>query len=194
MSDNRYLTTRQVAAVLRVSLGTVQQMVESGALQAWKTAGGHRRILATSVDSYVARTHPASRSDNPERALDILIVDDDPIQRKLYEATLQRWEFPLRLRLVDNGFDGLLEIGQSVPDILIADPVMPAMDGFAMIRRLRERAELAAMDIIVVSALDGSEIDAAGGLPATLTAYRKPIPFHELKGFAQARLTARQRP
>ena len=58
MSDNRYLTTRQVAAVLGVSLGTVQQMVESGALQAWKTAGGHRRILATSVDSYVARTHP----------------------------------------------------------------------------------------------------------------------------------------
>lgn len=193
MADDRYLTTRQVASRLGISLGTVQQMVESGALEAWKTAGGHRRILASSVEAYVARTHPATRADNAERPLDILIAEDDPLQRKLYETTLGTWQLPLRIRLVDNGFDGLIEVGRSVPDILIADLVMPAMDGFEMVRRLRERPELAPMDILVVSALSAEEIAAAGGLPSAVTVYRKPVPFHELKGYTQARLSTRRR-
>ncbi|MBK7900482.1 MAG: response regulator [Azonexus sp.] len=193
MADDRYLTTRQVAARLGVSLGTVQQMVESGALEAWKTAGGHRRILANSVESYIARTHPATRADNAERPLDILIAEDDPLQRKLYETTLASWQFPLRVRLVDNGFDGLVEVGRAVPDILIADLVMPAMDGFEMVRRLRERSELATMDILVVSSLSDAEIEAAGGLPPAVNVYQKPVPFHELKGYTQARLTTRRR-
>ena len=45
--EQQYLSTRQSAKLLQVSLGTVQKMVEEGDLIAWKTRGGHRRILAT---------------------------------------------------------------------------------------------------------------------------------------------------
>ncbi|NDI26586.1 MAG: helix-turn-helix domain-containing protein, partial [Burkholderiaceae bacterium] len=45
-----YLSTRQSAKVLQVSLGTVQKMVELGELTAWKTRGGHRRILTSSLN------------------------------------------------------------------------------------------------------------------------------------------------
>ncbi|MEY3206681.1 MAG: hypothetical protein RIS77_54 [Pseudomonadota bacterium] len=48
--DQQYLSTRQSAKILQVSLGTVQKMVEEGDLVAWKTRGGHRRILATSLN------------------------------------------------------------------------------------------------------------------------------------------------
>ena len=37
--DLEYLSTRQSAKVLKVSLGTVQKMVELGELIAWKTRG-----------------------------------------------------------------------------------------------------------------------------------------------------------
>ncbi len=40
-----FCTTREAADLLGVSVGTVQLWVESGLLQAWKTAGGHRRVL-----------------------------------------------------------------------------------------------------------------------------------------------------
>lgn len=39
-----FISTAQAARQLGLSLGAVQQMVESGALAGWKTAGGHRRI------------------------------------------------------------------------------------------------------------------------------------------------------
>ena len=44
-----FLSTRETAKHLQVSLGTVQKMVETGELLAWKTRGGHRRILMSSL-------------------------------------------------------------------------------------------------------------------------------------------------
>lgn len=45
-----FCTTRQAAARIGVSHRTVQMWVENGTLQAWKTAGGHRRITNQSVE------------------------------------------------------------------------------------------------------------------------------------------------
>ncbi|MFZ2266695.1 MAG: response regulator [Azonexus sp.] len=194
MADIEFLSTRQAALRLGVSLGTVQNMVENGALEAWKTAGGHRRIPVTSVDGVLARRKGAAgpASDSLSH-LDILIAEDDPALQMLYRMTFERWNLPLLLRIVDNGFAGLLQVGQKKPDILIADLMMPGMDGFEMIRHLRSNPNYSAMDIIVVSAIDRDEI-AKQGLPANVTVFGKPIPFHELKGFMLGRIAARQRP
>lgn len=193
MADSEFLSTRQAAQRLGVSLGTVQNMVESGVLDAWKTAGGHRRIPASSVDSLLAkRRKQITRPGNPAGQLDILIAEDDPTLQKLYQMTFDSWKLPLNLRIVGDGFEGLLQVGQQMPDILIADLMMPGMDGFEMIRRLRAMPELSSMDIIVVSAIDADEIRQRG-MPGDVTIFGKPIPFHEIKGFVLGRMASRQR-
>ncbi|MDX9945321.1 MAG: response regulator [Azonexus sp.] len=194
MADNEFLSTRQAAQRLGVSLGTVQNMVESGVLDAWKTAGGHRRIPTGSVDSLLLkRRSQASRPGKAQEKLDILIAEDDETLQKLYEMTFQGWQLPIGLRIVGDGFEGLLQVGQQAPDILIADLMMPGMDGFEMIRKLRATPELLSMDIIVVTAIDKDEVRQRG-IPEDVTVFGKPIPFHELKGFVLGRLAARQRP
>ncbi len=194
MADNEFLSTRQAAQRLGVSLGTVQNMVESGVLDAWKTAGGHRRIPVGSVDSLlIKRRSLPSRSGRPPEKLDILIAEDDPTLQTLYEMTFSGWSLPISLRIVGDGFEGLLQVGQQTPDILIADLLMPGMDGFEMIRKLRATPGLASMDIIVVTAIDRDEVRQRG-IPDDVTVFGKPIPFHELKGFVLGRLAARQRP
>lgn len=193
MADSEFLSTRQAAQRLGVSLGTVQNMVESGVLDAWKTAGGHRRIPASSVDSLLAkRRKQITRPGDPAGQLDILIAEDDPTLQKLYQMTFDSWKLPLNLRIVGDGFEGLLQVGQQMPDILIADLMMPGMDGFEMIRRLRAMPELSSMDIIVVSAIDADEIRQRG-MPGDVTIFGKPIPFHEIKGFVLGRMASRQR-
>ena len=185
MADSEYLSTRQAAIRLGVSLGTVQNMVESGALEAWKTAGGHRRIPVASVETLLARRRSLTPSAQEYGGqIDILVAEDDLTLQMLYQMTVDSWNLPVKLRIVANGFDGLLQVGQRVPDILIADLMMPGIDGFEMIRRLRANT--------VVSDIDRDEI-LARGLPADITIFGKPIPFHEIKGFILGRLASRQR-
>lgn len=193
MADSEFLTTRQAALRLGFSLGTVQNMVESGALEAWKTSGGHRRIPLASIDKLLARRRNLTPGTQDANApIDILIAEDDPTLQLLYQMTMEGWDLPIKLRIVANGFDGLLQVGQQAPDILIADLMMPGMDGFEMIRNLRANPTLSRMDIIVVSAIEREEI-AQKGLPTDVTVMSKPIPFHEIKGFLLGRVAARQR-
>lgn len=193
MADSEFLSTRQAALRLGVSLGTVQNMVENGVLDAWKTAGGHRRIPADSVENLLTkRRSQTPRSSESAYKLDVLIAEDDETTQKLYQMTFENWGLPIRVRMVGNGFEGLFQVGQQMPDILIADLMMPGMDGFEMIRQLRSMPSLSAMDIIVVSAIDGDEIRQRN-IPQDITIFGKPIPFHEIKGFLLGRLAARQR-
>jgi excisionase family DNA binding protein len=49
------VTTREAANLLDASVRTIQIWVEQGQLKAWKTPGGHRRILRSSVNEVLAK-------------------------------------------------------------------------------------------------------------------------------------------
>jgi excisionase family DNA binding protein len=189
-----YITTYQAAEMLGLSRGTVQQMVESGVLVAWKTEGGHRRVSVASVKDQIRRRGASSslpRAQTP--ALSVLIAEDDVNLQKLYEMNIANWGMPVALQIVGNGFEGLVQIGQQAPDVLILDLMMPGIDGFEMLRTLRANPALTAMDIIVVTGMSPASIEDRGGLPSGTTLYSKPIPFNQLQGYLQAKLVQRQR-
>ena len=189
-----YITTYQAAEMLGLSRGTVQQMVESGVLVAWKTEGGHRRVSVASVKDQIRRRAASAslpRAQTPE--LSVLIAEDDVNLQKLYEMNIDNWDMPVALQIVGNGFEGLVQIGQQAPDVLILDLMMPGIDGFEMIRTLRANPALSAMDIIVVTGMSPASIEDRGGLPPGTTLSSKPIPFNQLQGYLQAKLVQRQR-
>jgi excisionase family DNA binding protein len=187
-------TTREAAQRLGVSLRTVQLWVESGVLRAWKTAGGHRRILVASVDDILKQRRTALGGAEPSAAgappSTLVVVEDDPDLLKLYRLQVASWKLPLRLVTATNGFEGLVRIGETQPHILIADLNMPAMDGFRMIRSLRASTDYEDMEIVVVTALGKAEIADRGGLPEDVKVMTKPVPFSELERLVRARLAA----
>ncbi len=195
-SSREFISTAQAAKQLGLSLGAVQQMVECGTLAGWKTAGGHRRIRQDSVDALLARARTPGalpRKGSVSARLRMLVVEDDRLLQNIYRETFLAWDEPLDVRVVEHGLDALVEVGREPPDLLIADLRIPGIDGFEMIRRLRENPLCADLAIVVVSALNAKEIAAAGGLPQDVTVYRKPIPFHELHGYVQALIAQRRR-
>ena len=120
----------------------------------------------------------------------ILVVDDQSANIRVVSALLERHGYAVDT--ASNGKDALACAEASLPDLVLLDMMMPGMDGFEMIRRLRANPDLSRMDIIVVSAIDREEV-VKRGLPADITIFGKPIPFHEIKGFLLGRLAARQR-
>ena len=179
MNEKKYYTTIQTAKLLGVSVRTIQLWVENGTLEAWKTAGGHRRIVAQSVNDYRLRQQTSS-SDNSD-AKQVLIVEDNPTVCKFYEAAIKSWQLPIKTTVKQDGFEGLIEIGRSVPDLLIADIYMPGMDGLQMIRSLYKSEQLSSDKIIVISGLSQQSIAERGGIPSDIDFFTKPVDVERLK-------------
>lgn len=134
---NPYMTTREAADLLGVSLRTAQLWVENGQLEAWKTEGGHRRISRVSVRRLLDVEQPAGsavlKSEiNPE-CIKILVVEDDSILIKLYKTVIASWKMPLEVITAGNGIDALIRIGKDAPDLMITDLSIPNMDGIQLI-------------------------------------------------------------
>ena len=186
--EKSFCTTREAAALLGVSVGTVQLWVESGLLQAWKTAGGHRRVLRDSVDRLLHKKPAPSPVDvvpavSPRR-LNVLVVEDDANLLRLYQANISRWPMAPEVTITDNAVSALLMMGRSHPDLLVTDLHMPGMDGFNMLRVLRASPEFAKTTIVVVSGLDAAEVEERGGIPPDIEILPKPIPFNRLLAIA----------
>ena len=172
-----------------MSVGTVQMWVESGMLQAWKTSGGHRRVLRDSVDALLQKRSPLPKeieSIAVAQPLKVLVVEDDIHLLRLYQTNLASWPMRPTVKLMDNAIAALLEIGRDRPDLLITDLKMPDMDGFKMLRVLRQAPEMAPCKIVVVTGLDAAEIQQRGGLPSGVEVFPKPIPFARILSIATA--------
>jgi len=188
-----FCTTREAAVLLGVSVGTVQLWVESGLLQAWKTSGGHRRVLRESIDGLLHKgvdvSPPASVEPTPAvttRSLNVLVVEDDDALLRLYKARLALWPIKPVVSLADNGVTGLLMMGRSNPDLLVTDLDMPGLDGFNMLRVLHQSPEMRHATIVVVTGLDPAEVERRGGVPQGVEVLPKPIPFDRLLAIATA--------
>lgn len=81
----------------------------------------------------------------------ILVVDDSSAQRKKLELHLAKWNYSV-IKASD-GEEGLAVFLSEQPPLLITDLNMPGMDGFGLIRAVRER-EIGRTYIIVISALE----------------------------------------
>ncbi len=183
-----YYTTIETAKLLGVSVRTIQLWVESGALEAWKTAGGHRRVVAKSVEDYIAGRETQGRKPKGKNKR-ILVVEDNPTVAKFYKAAIDSWGKPIDVVIKHDGFEGLLDIGQSPPDLLISDIYMPGMDGLQMIRSLYKSQQLTSEKIIVISGLSSENIDERGGIPSDVAFFSKPVDIDLLRSVIFERLT-----
>ena len=80
----------------------------------------------------------------------VLVVDDDPNIADLLRQFLPEEEFVLET--ARDGIEALEAVKNHKPDILLLDLIMPRLDGFGVIEKLRANPETRALPVIVISA------------------------------------------
>lgn len=186
-------STAYVAQRLGVSVPTVQRWVDAGHLKAWKTLGGHRRIDARSAERLFQSRHLPEDAGAGRAAIaspGIVIVEDNPDDREVLAALCEEALPGARVTLADNGFMGLVAIGQETPDIVVTDIVMPKMDGLEMLRQLARHPDVRPRLLVAASSRPRELLSPEAGLPPGVVFVSKPIdpePFMRLLRDALAR-------
>lgn len=188
-----YCSTSYAAKLLKLSVGTIQKLVESNTLKAWKTQGGHRRIFLQSIKKYQidCNLEPAHWYSIDDK-LRVLVVEDDEITRLMYQAYFDRWALPLDVTMYASAIEALLDMPAMQPQVLLTDLNMPDMDGFKFIKALREHKLFVLLPIIAITGLTAVQIEERGGLTVDVQILQKPIDMEWLHGFLGAIITMRK--
>lgn len=157
-------STTEAAQRLGMAVRSVQLMVDRGELQAWKTPGGHRRILRSSLDAWLAGrggasapAAPVAESGRAGRPLTLLLIEDSVHFQNLISLVVKR-ELPgAALHVASDGIAGLAMAGRLEPDVLLIDILLPGIDGAALITSLRSHPQFARSRLIVITALDEAQ-------------------------------------
>ena len=82
----------------------------------------------------------------------VLIVDDEADNIRILEVLLLRRGYTvIKAR---NGAEALQQVYSEQPDIILLDVMMPIMDGFQVLRWVRQQPSLAALRILVLTSSD----------------------------------------
>lgn len=91
---------------------------------------------------------------------DVLLVEDSLTQAAQIKATLEGLGFLVRVAY--DGPQGLREVMEKHPDLIVLDVKLPGMDGFQICRRLKRSADTKKIPIIMLTERDEAEATRSG--------------------------------
>ena len=118
-----------------------------------------------------------------EQGKTILVVDDEP---RIIEAVSMNLELEgYQLSVASNGYEALSKVIEELPDLVILDVMMPEMDGFETLKRIREVSTVP----VIMLTVKGEETDKVKGLDLGADDYvTKPFSPKELVSRVKAAL------
>jgi len=108
----------------------------------------------------------------------ILIVEDDPFVIDIYQKKLKATGFSVDIAL--NGEEAFKKLEEKKPDLLILDLVLPSLDGWELLGKIRKDEKLKDLKIVILSNL-AQKVDV-----------EKSLEFGIIKYFIKAHFTPSQ--
>jgi len=152
MTYKKPLSVGQVAEICRVSKKTVLNWIYDGGLKAFTTYGGHYWVWPANIKKFL----DVAGMDIPfdyvdERTTHILIIDDDHDYSQMLKSAIAVDLPDAEITVTDDGYEGLMLIGEIKPQLVILDIKMPKLDGFQVLELLKNRRNEHEMKVLVVS-------------------------------------------
>ena len=152
IEPGQLLTSYQVGGLLQVNPSSVNKWIKEERLAAFRTPGGHRRIRALDLVTFLTQHEmPVPPSLEKAGKKRLLICDDDPKQLRALKRLLDGYSDQLELCTTDNGIEALVQVGSFKPDLILLDVFMDDVDGIEICRRLKNKSETAHIRVLVAS-------------------------------------------
>ena len=107
----------------------------------------------------------------------VLVVEDDDDTRRLEQSLLECSGFEVRTAI--NGQEGLRELRERPPSVIVLDLMMPVMDGLTFLKERERDPEMRRIPVLCVTA-GGREMIAHAKRLGACECLPKPTDFNEL--------------
>ena len=138
--------------------------ISNGVLAPQSTAATQTAMFSAAMAAaadYHQRTHPAGMPVAGEggtaRALRAVVIDDDPMDAALLCDILSA--AGLDVTQATNEEEGWQHVQSQQPDLVVLDLMMPDVDGFALLHRLRQNPQTRDVPVFIFTAKDLSDIE-----------------------------------
>jgi CheY-like chemotaxis protein len=92
------------------------------------------------------------QSTPPANRARVLLVDDSPTALYLLRTVFESEQY--EVVTATDGNEGLDEVRRRAPDLVVTDSVMPGLDGFALLKRLRENPDTRRIPVVMLTSGD----------------------------------------
>ncbi len=144
--SNEWLTLGQAAKYLGVAQSTIRKWSDLKRVPTFYTPGGHRRYRRADLEAFLQHSGPAGKRQAGPL---VLIVDDDERVREYVRVNLELEGYSVRE--AGSAEEGLAALEDEPPALILLDVMMPEVDGWEMLRRVRERHGVEAIPVIMFS-------------------------------------------
>lgn len=160
-----YVSTLDAAAMLGVSIFSVQRWFDEGLLKGGRLPGGKRRILSSSLNRFMQEHGVAPRAPKSAEKERVLLVEDDArVLEVMKDALAETGRFVIQT--ATSGLDAGLAVSEFQPDVIVLDVLLDDVHGATLVKRIRQSPVGRQIRIIAISgkatAEDVREIKAAG--------------------------------
>ncbi len=146
-----------------------------------RSTAGEGTCFTVAIPASLPERAPEAAADDTvagegdEREL-VVVIDDEAAQRELTTRFLRRQGYAVET--ASDGPAGLELVRARKPQVVLLDVMMPVMDGWSVLRRLKEDPDTASIPVIMVSFVADPGLGASLGADAAVP---KPVDWSELK-------------
>ncbi len=93
--------------------------------------------------------------DSEQKKINVVVVEDDVFLANIYQKKFEMEGF--KVIPADNGEKGLQEVQKKHPDIVLLDLLLPKMDGFTVLKNIKEDPSTKDIPVILLTNLGQKE-------------------------------------
>ena len=126
-----------------------------------------------------ATSEGISESVHEKRTALLLVAEDDQFYANLYRTKLEKEGFGVIV--ASNGTQTIELLKKNNPDLIILDLVMPELDGFEVLKKIKEEKDIRSVPVIVLSNLGQEEdIERAKALGVFKYIIKSNVSIHQM--------------
>ncbi len=172
----RIYTTYDIGRMTGTDPTTVHKWIDKGLLRGYRTPGGHRRVRAEDLRSFlVAHRIPIPKELGGADSLRVMVVDGDGEALKALAKAVKRLRPSWEIASLGSGVEALLQIPNATPDVIVLNLPLGDADGLSICRHLQTRPETSNIKVLTACDKHSAELETTAASAGAHGCVKRPL-------------------